>query len=395
MKRSRIRRLYQADYLITPDQIISNGGVLCENDRIIAVGGMSGFSLNEELELIQFENAYITPGFIDTHIHGAGGFDCSRAASSRNDLAAMSRILGERGATGFFPTVVADYPELMIANLQTLAGAMKQNLPGADSVGINIEGPFLNPEKSGAQPRNSLLEIDLGFAAELIDAGEGLVKVMTFAPELANADKLIELLVSRGVTASMGHSLAGEKETLRAIDAGANHCTHLFNGMNPLHQRNMGLPGIVLTDDRVTVELIIDGRHVHSRMVDLACRCKTLRQIIGISDGTMASGMPDGAYHIGPSEIIVKDGFSQTSAGKLAGTTTMLDSGWHSLMSCGHLSETKAAVAVTRNPAEHFGFSDRGQLLPGLRADLAVFERFTNRPLMTIRRGEIISKAQE
>ncbi len=395
MKKSRIRRLYLADYLITPDHIIPNGGVLCENDKIIAVGGVSGFAMNEELELFRFENAYITPGFIDTHIHGAGGFDCSRAGASRNDLAAMSTIMGERGVTGFFPTVVADEPEKMIANLQILSEAMKKPLPGADAIGINIEGPFLNPEKAGAQPQHLLGKIDLKFAADLIDAGGGLVKVMTFAPELENAEKLIELLVSRKVIASMGHSLAGERETLRAIDAGANHCTHLFNGMNPLHQRNVGLPGIVLTDDRVTVELIIDGRHVHSRMVDLACRCKTLRQIIGISDGTMASGMPDGSYHIGPSEIMVKNGFSQTSAGKLAGTTTMLDAGWHSLMSCGHLSETKAAQAVTRNPAEHFSLFDRGQLLPGLRADLAIFESNTNRPLLTVCRGEIISRAQE
>ncbi|MBE6364861.1 MAG: N-acetylglucosamine-6-phosphate deacetylase [Lentisphaerae bacterium] len=395
MKKSRIRRLYLADYLITPDHIIPNGGVLCENDKIIAVGGVSGFAMNEELELFRFENAYITPGFIDTHIHGAGGFDCSRVGASRNDLAAMSSILGERGVTGFFPTVVADEPASMIANLQTLTAAMKNPLPGADVIGINIEGPFLNPEKAGAQPKHLLGKIDLKFAADLIDAGEGLIKIMTFAPELENADKLIELLISRNVIASMGHSLAGEKETLRAIDAGATHCTHLFNGMNPLHQRNVGLPGIVLTDDRVTVELIIDGRHVHSRMVDLACRCKTLRQIIGISDGTMASGMPDGSYHIGPSEIFVKNGFSQNSSGKLAGTITMLDAGWHSLMSCGHLSETKAAQAVTRNPAEHFALFDRGQLLPGLRADLAVFERNTNRALLTVRRGEIISKAQE
>ncbi|MBO5668372.1 MAG: N-acetylglucosamine-6-phosphate deacetylase [Lentisphaeria bacterium] len=395
MKKSRIRRLYLADYLITPDNIIPNGGVLCENDKIIAVGGVSGFAINEELELFNFENAYITPGFIDTHIHGAGGCDCSRVRHSDNGLAAMSSILGRKGATGFFPTVVADDPAVMIDNLGELAVAMQRPLPGADAVGINIEGPFLNPEKSGAQPRQMLQKIDLKLANDLIDAGNGLVKVMTFAPELDNADKLIELLLSRGVIASMGHSLAGEAETLRAIDAGANHCTHLFNGMNPLHQRNVGLPGIVLTDDRVTVELIIDGRHVHSRMVDLACRCKTLRQIIGISDGTMASGMPDGSYHIGPSEIIVKNGFSQSSAGKLAGTTTMLDSGWHSLMSCGHLSETKAAQAVTRNPAEHFSLRDRGQLLPGLRADLAIFEQHTNRPLMTVRRGEIISQAQE
>lgn len=395
MKKNRVRRLYQAEYLITPDHIIPNGGVLCENDKIIAVGGMSGFSLNEELELYRFDHAYITPGFIDTHIHGGGGFDCSRVADSVNPLSEMSRLMGMRGVTGFLPTVVADTPERMIANLQALAAAMREQLPGADAVGINIEGPFLNPEKSGAQPRELLREIDLGLAAGLIDAGEGAVKIMTLAPELANADKLIELLVSRGVIASMGHSLAGEGETLRAIDAGATHCTHLFNGMNPLHQRNVGLPGIVLTDDRVTVELIIDGRHVHSRMVDLACRCKPMRQIIGISDATMASGMPDGTYHIGPSEIIVKDGFSQNFVGKLAGTTTMLDAGWHSLMSCGHLSETKSAQAVTRNPAEHFSLFDRGQLLPGLRADLAIFEQDTNRPLTTVRRGEIIAGAME
>ena len=394
-RKTRIRRLYVADYLITPDHIIRNGAVLCENSKIIAVGGLSGFSRSEELEIFTFDNAYITPGFLDTHIHGAGGFDCARVRDSLKPISAMSAILGERGATGFFPTVVADEPHKMIANLRDLVAAMQQELPGADAVGINIEGPFLNPEKSGAQPRAYLREIDLKLASDLIDAGENLVKVMTFAPELKGAEELISLLRERGVIASMGHSLAGENETLRAIDAGANHCTHLFNGMNPLHQRQMGLPGIVLTDDRVTVELIIDGRHIHSRMVDLACRCKPLRQIIGISDGTMASGMPDGAYHIGPSEILVKEGFSQTSAGKLAGTTTMLDSGWHSLMSCGHLSETKAAQAVTCNPAEHFGLFDRGELLPGKRADLAVFETGSNRPLMTVRRGEVIYRAED
>ena len=395
MKKDRVRRVYIAAYLITPEHIIRNGAVLCENDQIIAVGGVSGFNLREELEVFRFDHAYITPGFLDTHVHGAGGCDCSRVANSIHPLEAMSRILGCKGAAGFFPTVVADAPDTMIGNLRTLVAEMKKPLPGADAIGINIEGPFLNPGKAGAQPPKYLREIDLKFAADLIDAGEGLVRIMTFAPELPGADKLIALLRERGVIASMGHSLAGEEETLRAIDAGANHCTHLFNGMNPLHQRQVGLPGIVLTDDRVTVELIIDGRHVHSRMVDLACRCKTLRQIIGISDGNMASGMPDGSYHIGPSEIIVENGFSQNSAGNLAGTTTMLDSGWHSLMSCGHLSETKAALAVTRNPAEHFGFTDRGELLPGKRADLAVFEQGTNLPLMTVRRGEIIYRAGE
>ncbi|MBR7108286.1 MAG: N-acetylglucosamine-6-phosphate deacetylase [Lentisphaeria bacterium] len=395
MEKKRIRRLYVADYLITPDRVIPHGAVLCENERIIGVGGLSGFSVEPEIEFFGFEKAYIAPGFLDTHIHGAGGCDCSRCETSPRDLAAMSRILGERGVTGFFPTVVADRKEVMLENLAALAKAMRAPLPGADAIAINIEGPFLNPKRSGSQPREVLSEIDTVFAQELIAAGDGLVKIMTFAPELSGAEKLITLLKENGVIASMGHSLADNKQTLRAIEAGSTHCTHLFNGMEPLHQRQVGLAGMALTDDRVTVELIIDGRHVHPRMVDLACRCKPEHQLIGISDCTMASGMPDGDYCIGPSAIRVVGGFSQNPEGKLAGTTTMLDSGWHSLMSSGHLSETRAAGAVTFNPARHFGFDDRGILLPGRRADLAVFELGSNRPLLTVRRGEIIYHAEK
>ena len=380
--------------MITPDRVIPNGAVLCENERIIGVGGQSGFTLEPEIELYHFKNAYIAPGFLDTHIHGAGGCDCSRCMSSPCDLAAMSKILGERGVTGFFPTVVADTKEFMLKNLQELSRAMQSPLPGADAIAINVEGPFLNTKRAGSQPHEVLCSIDTGFARELLAAGNGMIKIMTFAPELKESDKLISLLCENNVIASMGHSLANETQTLKAIDAGATHCTHLFNGMEPLHQRQVGLAGIALTDDRVTVELIIDGRHVHSRMVDLACRCKPDNRLIGISDCTMASGMPDGDYRIGPSEIRVIGGFSQNADGKLAGTTTMLDSGWHSLMSCGHLSETRAAEAVTSNPARHFGFDDRGILLPGKRADLAVFELGTNRPLMTVRRGEFIYRAE-
>ena len=161
--KQRVRRLFVADYLITPDRKISNGAVLCENDHILAVGGVSGFSLDEDdLQIWRFENAYITPGFIDTHIHGAGGFDCSRPLSSPNTIAEMSRILGQRGVTGFFGTVVAAERNKMIANIAALAEAMRSELPGAEAIGINIEGPFLNPAKCGAQPLSVLSPIDLG-----------------------------------------------------------------------------------------------------------------------------------------------------------------------------------------------------------------------------------------
>ena len=392
--KNRVRRLYVADYLIAPDRRIDDSAVLCEDERILAVGGLSAFSMESELEIFRFENAYMTPGFIDTHIHGAGGFDCSSAEISPRPIEAMSRILCERGVTTFFPTVVAAPRDEMLRNLERLAADMTRPMPGASVAGINLEGPFLNPFKRGSQQESSILPIDLGFARELIDAAGPWAKVMTFAPELDHSIELIELLLERGVKPSMGHSVANGEQTLRAVDAGASHCTHLFNGMMPLHQREMGLGSIALTDDRVTVELIIDGRHIHPRMVDLACRCKSASQLIGISDCTMAAGMPNGEYRIGPSPIRVKDGFSQTDRSVLAGTTTMLDTGWHSLMSCGHLSATQAATAVTRNPAAAFALHDRGVLLPNRRADLAVFECGTNRPLMTVCNGSIVYRAE-
>lgn len=393
--KKRTRCLYLADYLITPDRRIDNGAVLCENEWILAVGGVSAFTMEPELEVFEFSNAYLTPGFIDTHIHGAGGFDASSVDLSPNPIDSMSRILAERGVTSFFPTVVAAPREAMLANLRRLAEEAVRDLPGAAASAINIEGPFINPLKRGAQLESAIVPVDLGYARELIEAGNGLVKVMTFAPELKDSEKLIELLLEHGVRPSMGHCIANEEETLRAVDAGASYCTHLFNGMPPLHQREMGLSGIALTDDRVTVELIIDGRHIHPRMVDLACRCKTAAKLVGISDCTMAAGMPDGEYRIGPSLIRVQDGYSQNEQGALAGTTTMLDTGWHSLMSAGHLTELQAAAAVTSNPAGIFKLNDRGMLQPNRRADLAIFECKTNRPLLTVRNGEVVYRAED
>lgn len=395
MANERLRRLYVVDYLVTPDERIENAAVLCENEKIIAVGGLSGFSLETQLEVLRFENAYMTPGFIDTHIHGAGGCDCSALESSPRTLEDMCLTLCRCGVTGFLPTVVSNTPDAMISNLGNLVSEMSRVKDGAEPLGVHVEGPFLNPCKSGSQPAELLSEIDLKFAEDIFKTGNGKIKTMTFAPELANSDKLIELMLQYNVIPSMGHSIADADETLRAIDAGAVRCTHLFNGMQPLHQRDLGLASIVLTDNRVTAELIIDGRHVHPRMVDLACRCKRADRIVGISDGTMAAMMPDGEYHIGKTAIKVINGFSQTASGALAGTTTMLNSGWHSLMSSGHLAETRAARAVTANPASELKLEDRGLLRPGLRADLAVFERGTNRLLMTVVRGKIVYRNEE
>ncbi|MCQ2379972.1 MAG: N-acetylglucosamine-6-phosphate deacetylase [Victivallaceae bacterium] len=391
------RTLYLADSVLTPDRDIRHGAVLCEGSRILAIGGESGFTPDGTFETVRFDNAYITPGFIDTHIHGAGGCDCSNLAESPRTLDDMSEVLGRNGVTTFFPSVVSDTPERMLANLEKLVREMRRPLRGAEAVGINVVGPFLNPERRGAHAAEAVRPIDVGLAREIVTTGDGLVRLMTFAPELPGARELIEYLVSAGVQASMGYSLADGDEVLAAIDAGASHCTHLFNGMRPLHQRDIGLAAIVLTSSKVAAELIIDERHIHPRMVDVACRCKMAHRIIGVSCGTMAFGAPDGIKCTsGPVEIKARDGYVKTDDDTIAGAMSMLNTGWRSLKECGHLAETRSAQAVTINPAKTFGMNDRGTLLPGHRADMAVFRSsdcendHANELVATIRNGEVI-----
>ena len=393
-QKKRTRRLYMTGYALTPQKRIDQSAVLCEDGSILAIGGVSAFNMDAELEVYDLPNAYIMPGFIDSHIHGGAGFDASRASCNEGSIQAMSQLLASRGVTAFVPTVVSLPQNKMLEEISALADVMSQSMPGAEPVGIHLEGPFINPSKRGAQNHASLREFDAVFAKELVAAGKGLIRRVTFAPELPGADKLVELLLQSGIQPSMGHSLANEEETLRAIDAGARCCTHLFNGMPPLEQRQISVTAVALTDDRVTTELIIDGRHLHPRMIELACRCKPETKLVAVSDAIMASGMPDGKYYIGDSQIVVEKGFSHNPEGKLAGTTTLLDSGWHSLMTYANTDETYAAGSVSYNPALSLGLPDRGILRPGTRADMAIFEQGSNKLLMTICRGEIVYCAE-
>ena len=384
------RKLYITNYCFTPHKRIENGSILCQGKKILAVGGASAFTREPGLEVIELDNIYCMPGFIDSHIHGAGGFDSSSAYTGKERLEDMSSVLARHGVTTFVPTVVSAPHDIMLKNLSALTDMMSSGVSGADPIGIHVEGPFISPQKHGTQLPADIKPIDLNLCRELISAGKGKIKKMTFAPELDNAVKLIELLLENNIMPSMGHSIADKKATLQAIDAGAHYCTHLFNGMPPLHQRDITLTGVALTDSRVNVELITDGHHLNPLMIDLACRCKPDHQVCCVSDAVMSVGTSNGKYHVGAATFKITNGIAQTDDGLLAGTTTLLDSGWHSLMTYSRLKDTKAAACVTHNPALAMGLEDRGILQPQKRADIAFFECGTNRPVMTICEGAVV-----
>lgn len=382
------RKLFLADYCLTPFDQIMNAGILCEGSRIIATGGASAFSTEEEgLEVIKVPNAYATPGFIDSHIHGINEFDAADVLTDGIEVMdSISRILAVHGVTAFLPTIVSQSKDKLIKTIAALTDVIEKGCDNADPVGLHVEGPFINQEKRGSQSLDSICDIDLGLAKEMIDAGSGRLKLMTFAPELPNADKLIELMLENGVIPSMGHSLADEEQTLRAIDAGARRCTYIFNGMPLLHHRQSSLTSVALTDDRVAVEIIVDGLHVHHRMVDLVSRVKPIDKLIGISNAVVKKKADK------PTD---QNDVVTTSDGIIQGASMTLETSWLQLAQYSGMAKNRSAACFSHNPAKDLGLISRGDLKPGNRADITFFDTRTNQVCMTVARGNIVYRACE
>ncbi|HBM16178.1 MAG TPA: N-acetylglucosamine-6-phosphate deacetylase [Lentisphaeria bacterium] len=384
------RILFTADYCYTPNKKIVDASILCEDEKIVAIGNTSSFNVDKNTNIFHLQGTYAVPGFIDTHIHGAGGFDSSTAEEGKEDFKLMSKTLVSHGITSFLPTIVSIPRKRMLSTISTLAELVAKEYLGAAPEGIRVEGPYINKVKRGSQNEEYIRSIDIGELKEIISAGQGKIKIMTFAPELDNSIKLVEILKENGIIPSMGHSMADENAVINAIDAGAHHCTHLYNGMPVLHHRSVGIAGVSLTDDRVTTEIILDGFHIHPRMIDIVCRTKPKDKIIGISDAIQGAGLSDGVYHLGSTQINVKDGKALTDEGIIAGTTLTLEQGWNHLVKYSQLDITDAAACLTINPAKLLSLNQQGELLPGRNADISFFSKEINKAVMTVRKGKIV-----
>ena len=384
------RVLFISDYCYTPDKKIVEASILCENERIVAIGNTSAFDIQAAVDLFDLKGTYAVPGFIDTHIHGAGGFDSSTIEGEKEDFKLMCKTLAGHGVTSFFPTIISLPTNRMLAAITTFSGLIGKEYLGASPDGIRLEGPYINKIKKGSQSEIFIRPIDLGEMKELIAEGKGKIKIVTFAPELDNSIKLIELLRENNIIPSMGHTMADENAVLKAIEAGATHCTHLYNGMPVLHHRSVGIAGVALTDDRVFVEIILDSYHIHPRMIDIVCRTKPKDKIIGVSDAVQGAGLSDGTYHLGETQINVKDGRSVTADGTIAGTTLTLERGWDHLVTYSQLDIADAAACLTINPAKLLSLNIQGELKPGRHANIVFFNKNTNKAVLTVRKGKIV-----
>lgn len=354
--------------VITPEGVRSDAWVELAGERIVSLG--SG-TPSPEVPVVDLEGAWLLPGYIDLHMHGGGGHS---VATSLQDMEQAVAFHLEHGTTSTLVSMMTAPVEELVVQLGWAATLTRRGPTLSGSVlGSHLEGPFLSEARCGAQNPAHMIDPDPQVLARLIAAAEGTLRMVTIAPELAGALELIPPLRQAGVIAAMGHSDADYEQAVAAIAAGANHATHLFNAMPPLHHRRPGLVGAALEAD-LPCELINDGRHVHPALIGLLFG--SLSWPILVTDAIDAAGVGDGRFELGGQEVDVHAGEARlASSGSLAGSTLTMDAALRRAVSESGIPIELASKAASGNPARALGVEHEvGSIAVGARADLVVLD---------------------
>ncbi|MEV7594587.1 N-acetylglucosamine-6-phosphate deacetylase [Streptomyces sp. NPDC089922] len=364
--------------VVLPTGTVAGGRVIVEGERIAG-------SAHEGAAITDLTGHWIVPGFVDMHNHGGGG--ASFTSGTAEDVLRGVRTHREHGTTTLVAsTVTGDLDEL--ARRAALLAELTQQ---GDLAGIHFEGPFINPCRKGAHKEDLLRDPDPAEVRKLVDAAHGTARMVTLATELPGGLDSVRLLAEHGVIAAIGHTDASYEQTRAAIDAGATVATHLFNAMPGLAHREPGPIAALLEDERITVELINDGTHLHPAALELAFHHAGAHRVALITDAMDAAGFGDGTYHLGPLEVEVKDGVARlVEGGSIAGSTLTLDTAFRRSVTLDKLPVESVVQAISANPAKLLGLYDEvGSLEPGKYADLVVLDAgFEVKGVM--RRGEWI-----
>ena len=374
----------------TPDRIIERGSVTVDGARIVAVGPADGTPAPAGARRLDAGGRMLAPGLIDLQLNGAFGHDFTADPATIWQVAAG---LPRYGVTAFLPTIITSPLEQVSAGLRVVTEGPPNGFRGAAPLGLHAEGPFLNPQKKGAHNPQHLRPPTAGAVADWSPASG--MRLVTMAPELPGALDVIAMLSARGVVVSTGHSLATYEEAVAGFDAGARYGTHLFNAMPALAHRDPGLPGALLTDERMTVGFIADGTHTHRAIIDLVWRVLGPRRLNLVTDAMAALGMPPGRHRLGEYDVIV-DGTScrlddGTRAGSvLAGSILEMDQALRNLIAVTGCSLGEALETMTTTPARLLGMErERGRIAPGFAADMVLLSSDL-RVQTTIAAGEVV-----
>lgn len=357
--------------------ILKNGWVMDENFTLrqadVRIRGERIAEIGEGLdgeECIDLAGSYLLPGFIDTHIHGAYG---ARVSDENPDIERITRFEATQGVTALALTTASSEFDALLQQFDVLKEAA-QTGSGAKIAGIHAEGPFLSVKYKGAMNEKNILMPDLERFAQFVEAGGELLKIITVAPEQEGSLELIEYAATRGITVSMGHTNADYETAKAAIRAGATQQTHTFNAARPLHHREAGVLGAVLTDPAVTCEVICDYVHLHPAVVQLIYRLKGADRINMVSDSGHAAGLTISEFTVDGVTRYVKDGVVRLANGTIAGSAKTLLDGVKNLIHSG-VPMGDVCKMASRNPARSLKLDEvTGSIAEGKLADLVVLD---------------------
>ncbi|AXQ55594.1 MULTISPECIES: N-acetylglucosamine-6-phosphate deacetylase [Streptomyces] len=362
------RKVLTGARVVLPSGTVEDGELVIDGAHI---GGSAPSAGQEpEAERWDLSGHWIVPGFVDLHNHGGGG--ASFTSGTVDDVLTGIATHRAHGTTTLVASTVTGEMEFLTAR----AGLLSELTEQGDLAGIHFEGPFISPCRKGAHSEALLRDPHPADVAALLDASRGAARMVTLATELPGGLDSVRLLADRGVIAAVGHTDATYEQTVEAIDAGATVATHLFNAMPPLGHRAPGPIAALLEDERVTVELINDGTHLHPAALELAFHRAGADRVAFITDAMDAAGFGDGRYLLGPLEVDVVDGVARlVEGGSIAGSTLTLDRAFRRAALVDKLPVGQIVRALSANPARLLGLDHRiGSLEPGKDADLVVLD---------------------
>ncbi|MBO5481697.1 MAG: N-acetylglucosamine-6-phosphate deacetylase [Clostridia bacterium] len=338
------------------------------------------------------ENAIVLPGFIDQHIHGAGGSD--GMDGTVEDIAMIANTVAAEGTTSFLVTTMTQSVENITKAMQAVKTyCAANNKQGARVAGIHLEGPFIAAAHKGAQPLEYVATPDVAVFDAYNQASGNAIKIVTLAPEVEGAETLIRHLSDIGVVASIGHTGAKHADIVKAIAAGAKDVTHTYNAQSALHHREIGVVGSAMLCDELNCEMIADTIHVSVPAMKLLVKNKPADKLTLITDAMRAKGVPDGVSELGGQVVYVKNGEARLEDGTLAGSVLRMNRAVQNVVEKVGVPFTQAVDYATINPAKTLGIDgETGSIKVGKKADFVVLNENYD-VLMTVRDGEIIYQA--
>jgi N-acetylglucosamine-6-phosphate deacetylase len=368
------RQMIRVGLAITPHEEITDAAIVISDRVIESVGPRAAVATGPGTQEIDARQHTAVPGFVDIHVHGAGAHDVMEGTPDA--LNAITTKLAAHGTTALLATTVTAPVDATCRSIANIAEYIKTRqeavsaAPQAQVLGIHFEGPFISAARRGVHPPGSIILPSVGMLDRFVHAADGCARILTLAPELPGAAEVIAAARAHDIIVAMGHTDATYDQACAGISAGVRHAVHVFNAMRPFSHRETGVLGAVLTDERVTAEIIADGIHVDVPAIRVLLAAKGMHNVILISDGTAGTGMPDGTYQLGPLEFTVSGGVCRDSEGRLAGSTLTLDRAIRQVVSFGVPLRDAVAMA-TINPARRLNLQhQKGVLAPGADADV-------------------------